>query len=159
MSMPNKRQGQLRLVLLGSAAALAACQPSPPTCSNKTEELTRAGYTHKDACAQDWGSEDQCEEVSGTLNSATSNGGGGGGSSGGARYWGPYYSSSGRIYGYNGVTRTLMQPPRQAVVTQSFTGSEHQVYASGQGKYAAAKANISRGGFGGGGCGGFSFGG
>ena len=149
MSMPNKRQGQLRLVLLGSAAALAACQPSPPTYSNKTEELTRAGYTHKDACAQDWGSEDQCE--------AGQSGSGGGG--GGVRYWGPYYSSSGRIYGYNGVTRSLMQQPQQAVVTQSFTGSEHQVYASGQGKYAAAKANISRGGFGGGGRGGFSFGG
>jgi hypothetical protein len=146
MSMPNKRQGQLRLVLLGSAAALAACQPSPPTYSNKTEELTRAGYTHKDACAQDWGSEDQCEAAQG-------------GGGGGVRYWGPYYSSSGRIYGYNGVTRSLMQQPQQAVVTQSFTGSEHQVYASGQGKYAAAKANISRGGFGGGGRGGFSFGG
>jgi hypothetical protein len=149
MSMPNKRQGQLRLVLLGSAAALAACQPSPPTYSNKTEELTRAGYTHKDACAQDWGSEDQCEAAQG----------GGGGGGGGVRYWGPYYSSSGRIYGYNGVTRSLMQQPQQAVVTQSFTGSEHQVYASGQGKYAAAKANISRGGFGGDGRGGFSFGG
>ena len=162
MHTPHKRpgQGQLRLVLLGSAAALAACQPSTPPYSTQPEQLTRAGYTHQDDCVQDWGSSYQCEEVGGTAHSATSSGGGGGGGgSGGARYWGPYYSSSGRIYGYDGVTRTLMRPPTRATVTQSFTGSEHQVYSSGQGKYAAAKANISRGGFGGGGRGGFSFGG
>jgi uncharacterized protein YgiB involved in biofilm formation len=146
MHTPHKRpgQGQLRLVLLGSAAALAACQPSTPPYSTQPEQLTRAGYTHQDDCVQDWGSSYQCEEVGG---------------SGGARYWGPYYSSSGRIYGYDGVTRTLMRPPTRANVTQSFTGSEHQVYSSGQGKYAAAKANISRGGFGGGGREGVSFGG
>jgi len=155
---PPKRQGQLRLVLLGSAAALAACQPSPPPYSTQPEQLTRAGYTTREACARDWGGDDQCEDAGGYVNSATSSGGGGGGS-GGARYWGPYYSSSGRIYGYDGVTRPLMRPPSQATATQSFTGSEHQVYTSGQGQYAAAKANISRGGFGGGGRGGFSFGG
>jgi hypothetical protein len=162
MHTPHKRpgQGQLRLVLLGSAAALAACQPSTPPYSTQPEQLTRAGYTTREACAREWGGDDQCEEAGGYVNSATSSGGGGGsGGSGGARYWGPYYSSSGRIYGYDGVTRPLMRPPSQATATQSFTGSEHQVYSSGQGKYATAKANISRGGFGGGGRGGFSFGG
>jgi hypothetical protein len=38
---------------------------------------------------------------------------------------GPYYSNSGRIYGYNEVTRSLMQQPQQALVTQSFTDREH----------------------------------
>jgi hypothetical protein len=135
MNTPHKRQGQLRLVLLGSAAALAACQPPSPPYSTQTEQLVRAGYTHQDDCVQDWGSSYQCEELAGSASSGmnSSGGGGGGGSSGSARYWGPYYSSSGRIYGYDGVTRALMRTPQHAVVTQSFIGSEQQVYASGQG--------------------------
>lgn len=106
---PHKRQGQLRLVLLGSAAALAACQPSPPKYSTQPEQLTRAGYTTREACAREWGGDDQCEAAGGYVNSATSSGGGGGGNIGGARYWGPYYSSSGRIYGVSAQLTTLLR--------------------------------------------------
>lgn len=152
MRKPTKnsatRQGQLNLVLLGSAAALAACQPANPY-STQLEQLKRSGYVSKADCVLDWGSEDRCEE------DRT----GGSGSGGGARYWGPYYSSSGRVYGYDGVTSSLRQVPIRATEVQNFTSSESQVYQSGKGKYAAAAVNITRGGFGGGGRGSFSSGG
>lgn len=144
----KKLQGRLHLVLLGSATALTACQPSPPY-SNQIEQLKRAGYASKADCARDWGSEDNCEDA---------RHGGGTVAGGGAHYWGPYYSSSGRVYGYDGVTRTLNQMPSRAAVTQGFAGSESQIYGAGQGKYAAA-AKATRGGFGGGGRGGFASGG
>jgi hypothetical protein len=143
-----KRQGQLNLVLLGSAAALAACQPANPY-STQVEPLKRSGYASKTDCVLDWGSEDRCEE------DRT----GGSGSGGGARYWGPYYSSSGRVYGYDGVTGSLRQVPIRATEVQRVNSSESQVYQSGKGKYAAAAAKVSRGGFGGGGRGFFSSGG
>lgn len=146
MRNKTKRQGHLHLVLLGGAAALTACQPANPY-STQTENLQRAGYAQKADCVQDWGSEDRCED---TQNSTGSGGGGG------ARYWGPYYSSTGRVYGYDGVTSSLTQTPSRATALQNFVGSESQVYQSGRGKYATAAAKISRGGFGSGGRGIFS---
>ena len=143
-----KRQGPLNLVLLSSAATLAACQPANPY-STQIEPMQRAGYASQADCVLDWGSADQCEE---DLT-------GGNGSGGGARYWSPYYSSSGRVYGYNGVTRSLRQVPTRATDVQHIRSSESQVYQSGKGPYAAAAAKISRGGFGGGGRGLFSSGG
>jgi hypothetical protein len=154
MTTSTRRQGKLNLVLLGGAAALAACQPTPNPYSTEVREVQRAGYASRADCIEDWGREEDCEEepLAGS----------------GSFFWGPYYSSAGHVYGYDGVTRSLTRTPSRAAATKKTMASESQIYSSGRGKYASVgksmssghSASVARGGFGGGGRGGFrSFGG
>lgn len=141
-------QGAVKLVLVGSMAMLTACAPHP---DDVPEDMARSLYTSQESCRQDW-QENDCERTPAA--------------GGGHAWWGPYYSSAGRVYHYDGRTTHLAREPAHAIYRSGARLSPNEVYASG-GKYVSTKAHptatsaktsVSRGGFGGR-SGGFSGGG
>ena len=79
----RRRSARITLVLLGTAAALAACGDSD-------DGTRRDLYASKQDCVQDWGDETKCESApSGTTSSRPHSGGG--------YFYGPAYSSSSRL--------------------------------------------------------------
>jgi uncharacterized protein YgiB involved in biofilm formation len=77
LTRTRRRSAKITLVLLGTAAALAACG----------DDQRRDLYASKQDCVQDWGDEQKCEPApAGTTASRPHSGGG--------YWWGPSYSSS-----------------------------------------------------------------
>jgi len=104
----RRRSGRITLVLLGTAAALAACGDSD-------DGTRRDLYASKQDCVQDWGDETKCEAAPpGTTSSRAHSGGG--------YFYGPAYSSS--SYRPGSSTSTGWSSPRsgsRAVATSSFS--------------------------------------
>ncbi len=128
-------QGALSLVLLGTALA-SGCAPHP---DDVAADVRRGQYASREECRRDW-ADDDCEY----------HGSGG-------RWWGPYYSSSGRVYHYDGRSSQLARHPANALRTFDQRATPNEIYRSA-GRYASAPAHpnaisakggsVSRGGFG-----------
>lgn len=143
MKQMRHRRGQLQLVVIAGAAALAACSPmednTPP------ESLSRPYYSNLAECRQDWDRDELCEQ------SAPN-------SSGSTVHYGPYYSGHrGYYYDYDGTRRALVRTPSFASGHVESSLTPRQV-TSMPGRYASTHAaahassshgSISRGGFGG----------
>lgn len=131
MASKKRFQGRLNLVVIGAAATLGTgCSPQID------DDLMRGRYETKQACVADWGDDPtRCTASSG---------------SGGGHYFGPYYSSTGRVYDQDGQIRSLSKTPSHATSTTT------PVKASTLSSHPAV---ISRGGFGSGGVRAFSGGG
>jgi len=79
LTRKRRRSARITLVLLGTAAALAAC--------GDNDDDRRDLYASKQDCVQDWGDEKKCEQApAGTTSSRPHSGAG--------YWWGPTYSSS-----------------------------------------------------------------
>jgi hypothetical protein len=159
----TRRLGRLTLVAIGSSSALVACGPPPE--HEVPVEVARPVYEQMDDCVADWGTPEFCETVLEPADALPGGGhsaGGGGGGGVATRFLGPYYSSSGLVYEYDGRTRQRATMPRQAVALRVARLSPEQIYAT-PGRYiytgahasagpakAAGTRAVARGGFGGG---------
>lgn len=142
-SSPRRASRRITLVLIGSAAALAACAPdAPPT-------YQRDHYLSLQDCEADWGRPEACEPASG--NALAANGGGGsasGGTGGGGGYYfrGPIYST-----GYRNDAQTAWREMARADgrPVASLAPSDRSVARSGPAsRPVASGSSTSRGGFG-----------
>lgn len=140
-SLPSPRrhrQGTLQLVLLGSLVATTACSPHP---DDVQTSMKRALYTSQEDCRKDWKGDD-CERTPA-----------GGGSH---AWWGPYYSSAGKVYHYDGRVTPLAAAPAHKVYEHSNKLSPNEVFST-PGRYTTAAPHasatgaktVARGGFGG----------
>lgn len=132
------RQGTLQLVLLGSLAMATACAPRP---DDVQENMKRPLYLSQDDCRKDW-SGDDCERTA---------------TRGGSHaWWGPYYSSAGRVYHYDGRVTPLSAAPAHKAYEHASRLSPNEVFST-PGRYVTAAPHasatsakaVSRGGFGG----------
>lgn len=113
-----KRSRHICLTLLASLS-LAACDSEEPT--------QRAMYLSRQACVEDWGSDDECEDDDND-----------------GHWHGPhYYYHSGRPYYYAKNSKTPMAVPASAQFSRVSAGSASPRAA------AVTSSSISRGGFGG----------
>ena len=101
----RRRSAHITLVLLGAAAALAACGDDADR---------RDLYASKQDCVQDWGDETKCESAPpGTTSSRPHSGGG--------YFYGPPYSSSRYNTGSTSTGSTALRSGSRAVSSSSFS--------------------------------------
>jgi uncharacterized protein YgiB involved in biofilm formation len=102
----RRRSAKITLVLLGTAAALAACG----------NDQRRDLYASKQDCIQDWGDEQKCEPAPANTTASRPH-------SGGGYWWGPTYSGSSYRTGSSSTSTgwTSARSGSRAVGTSSFS--------------------------------------
>lgn len=141
--VPVRRASRsITLVLIGSAASLAACSP------DIEPSYQRDHYASIEDCAADWGRPESCEPAAG---SALSQGGTGGGTGGGYYYRGPIYSSG---YRNNAQAAAREQARSEGRAISNLAPSDRSVARSGPATRSSTSSGVrgssptARGGFG-----------
>jgi len=139
-----KKQKRPKLTLIGVSGVFAGAALIAGCDNDKPVQVERATYASQVDCERDWSSADDCSYVGDDAqpaSGASASGSTGGAYIGGGRWYGPYYTKTGKVYHANG------EETNEVVSTANSRGISESTTTEGALSEHGSKA-ISRGGFG-----------